>query len=408
MNNNPQFRNLIWNIVGTTVNAFMSLIYQIIVARVNGVADTGSFSVCFAFSLLLYTFSNLGNRVFEVADHDGNDDTYYTLKLGTAVLSLLFVWLFVCFSGYTPGRAALLFVLVLVRIIESFSDTIYALWQKAERLDLVGMSYVIKNIVSIGAFVLVDILTHSLLLSALGMLVGTVAVYIVFDRTISAKLHRFKPDRSGRACLQLCRRISYYIAFNFVAMLISNLPKFIADFRYTDSQIGYFSILIMIPTFLTLLGQMIVQSFLTKITVLYRTRNLAQMHRLAVILSGAMAAVGAVICVGAYLLGAPVLKLVYGLDFESFKPDMLTAVCIGIINAMVYIVSAVLTVMGRSRQQFYLNIAALSAEIGILYFGMSGNTVLGALIAFLAAIATELGIFAGYYKHILKQEIIAG
>ena len=41
-------KNTIWNIIGTTINAFSSLFFMIIVTRVNGVFDAGIFT--FAFS----------------------------------------------------------------------------------------------------------------------------------------------------------------------------------------------------------------------------------------------------------------------------------------------------------------------------------------------------------------------
>ena len=403
MNTNVQFRKLIWNFLGTTINACMSLVYQVIVTRINGLEATGSFSVCFAFSLLVYTFVNLGSRVYEVADKDGNDDTYFTLKWVAAGFSLLFTFFYISISGYNEEKAILLVLLLLVRVVESFSDTIYAIWQKAERLDLVGISYVLKNCASIVIFALVDFLTHSVIISTLGMIAGTWFVYIIFDYRNVKVFHRLRFNRSRKDCVDLSTKIFYFIAFNFVAMLISNLPKIIADFRYTESQMGYFSILIMFPTFLTLLGQLLVQSFLTNVTALYRENKLAELNKMSFGMAGIMLAIGVFLCLCVYFIGAPILKFVYALDFEAYKLAMVIAIGIGITNALVYIVSAILTVMEKTRQQFYLNVAALIAEFGILYIGMTGNTITLALTAFFVAIIAELAIFAGYYLFAFKE-----
>ena len=44
-------KNFIWNMIGSVVNSFTSLIFLIIVTRINGVEQAGIFTFAFSISL---------------------------------------------------------------------------------------------------------------------------------------------------------------------------------------------------------------------------------------------------------------------------------------------------------------------------------------------------------------------
>ncbi len=52
MGNNTK-KNVIWNMIGTTANAFNSLFFMIIVTRINGLKDSGIFYTCFFIGLFV-------------------------------------------------------------------------------------------------------------------------------------------------------------------------------------------------------------------------------------------------------------------------------------------------------------------------------------------------------------------
>ena len=40
-------KNVIWNMIGTTFNAFNSLFFMMVVTRINGLANSGVFTLAF-------------------------------------------------------------------------------------------------------------------------------------------------------------------------------------------------------------------------------------------------------------------------------------------------------------------------------------------------------------------------
>ena len=61
-------KNFIWNLLGTTANAFVSLFFLIIVNRINGTSEAGIFSYAFSIACLFYIIALYYNRVYQVAD----------------------------------------------------------------------------------------------------------------------------------------------------------------------------------------------------------------------------------------------------------------------------------------------------------------------------------------------------
>ena len=56
-------------------------------------------------------------------------------------------------------------------------------------------------------------------------------------------------------------------------------------------------------------------------------------------------------CIGAYLLGIPVLSLIYGVDLSSYRLELVVVMICGGLNAYVYCLYYVVTVTGK---QIYL------------------------------------------------------
>ena len=53
MKNNLK-KNFIWNLIGSTINSFTSLIFLIIVTRINGIEAAGIFTFAFSTACLFY------------------------------------------------------------------------------------------------------------------------------------------------------------------------------------------------------------------------------------------------------------------------------------------------------------------------------------------------------------------
>ena len=86
-------KNVIWNILGITANAFISLFLLIIVRRINGITLSGIFSYAFSLACLFYVVAVYYNRVYQVADVENSFsiNEYLTSRFLTSFITSNFI-----------------------------------------------------------------------------------------------------------------------------------------------------------------------------------------------------------------------------------------------------------------------------------------------------------------------------
>ena len=95
-------RNFIWNMIGNSLNSFLSLFLLIIVTRINGIELSGIFSYAFTLTLILQMISNYGGRIYQVSDYNEEfkyEDNKFLCKcfifcMIFSLVSLSFVFVF--------------------------------------------------------------------------------------------------------------------------------------------------------------------------------------------------------------------------------------------------------------------------------------------------------------------------
>ncbi len=403
MNKVQSAKNFLWNAVGTGINCVMSFVYVVVITRLNGIDTAGIFSVCFSVSIILFTFSNLGNRVFEVSDRKTDDRLYFTLKVFACLVSLAFAAVFCLVCKYEKTKFLIVIILTCVRCFESLSDTLYAVFQKNDRLDLVGISYVLKNVLTLSVFIAVDVLSGSILLAGLSMIAVTVLVYLLFDKLLSARYQKITVGET-RGMLNLIKAISYFVVFNLIIVVISNVPRLIADIKYSSSQMGFFTVIMMIPTVMAMLGQFVIQPSLNGLTENYAKRDFSAFDKTVKVLFAVLIAAAVVASAAAYFWGPPVLGLIMGLDLKDYALVMVIAIIAGMFNIFTTLISNLLTVMRHTAKQLVFYIATLAFEIVLIYIGVISGSFTNVFLCYLSVMIIQFAIFFVYYLSVHKKE----
>ena len=156
-------KNVIWNIIGASANAFISLLLSIIVTRINGTFDAGIFIYCFATACLLYYIGNYSGRTFQVTDisKENSDTDYIYNRIFTCTIMLIVSILFSLIKRYDLYKASILIILCVYKCIEALAESLYAIVQKRGNLYKVGISMFLKSVLSTIAFLIIDYFTKN-------------------------------------------------------------------------------------------------------------------------------------------------------------------------------------------------------------------------------------------------------
>ena len=198
-------KDYIWNTLGTTINAFNSLFFLIIVTRINGVNNAGIFSLAFSIGNLLFILGVYCGRVFQVTDNDkSNDDfSYFNLHIITAIMMLLIAVLFSVIRGYPQVKLLAIIGLVVAKALEAIADSFHAVIQKNDELFKVGISLTIRSVLNLLLFTIVAVITYlvsSLIIidnnylrlvinSLIGLFIPSIILILLFYKTDNFKYY---------------------------------------------------------------------------------------------------------------------------------------------------------------------------------------------------------------------------
>lgn len=406
--NNPAAfrRNFIWNLIGTTCWSFTSLFFLMIATRLNGVSDAGIFSFAFSTACVFYVIGVYSGRTFQITDVDPkiSDSDYFHARFASCLAMLIFALFFCLLRGYDAGKFAVVMLLTLYKACEAISESTYAVIQKNNRLDEVGKSFFLKALLSLVLFVVVDFLTHNLILTCLVLVLAATLVILFYDipRLKKANFHLQKPDQ--QKVWFLTRKGFFVFGFSFLGLYLINAPKYAIDAVSTNEAQTIYGIIAMPATVLALFGQYVIQPFLITLKSSLH-QNFSRFTRLTICLTLSILAFGLICLLAAWLLGIPVLELLYGIPLSDHLLPLLIIIAGGTFYAMSLAISTSLTTMRDTASQliaFFL--VALFAFTTARFFVAAQGIIGACLVYFLSMLALLILyiILFAYQVHLVR------
>ena len=408
MNYAPDIRkDYFWNTLGTSANAFISLLLSIAVTRINGIEVQGIFTLCFSFSILFFTIGLYGGRIYQVSDVIGEFEnrTYIYLKFITSIAMFVTAVVFAILSGFDETRAALLLSLVVYKLLDAIADPLYGVMQRNGRLYFAGISMTIKAVVGFIAFVVVNLATHNVFLASLCLLGANLLFIAVYDIPHVRRLEKIGRLFEGnlKPSLILLRASVYIFAFSLLANLLLNVPRYFMDVFHSAAFLGFFNIVIMPASMMSLFVMFVIQPKLVPLSEHFAAAEYTSFGKTVSRMILISLGFGVIAIAAAWFIGVPVLSFIYNVDLSPFRAALTLAVLAGTINTISMIYSNVLTIMRRFKIQLFNYLVATAGLFAACLTFIEGGSVDGAIRAFLIANAIQAVLFLITYSIIFRR-----
>lgn len=376
------FSNFLWNTIGSGLASFNSLFFMMAITRINGLEDAGIFSITFATASIFYIFAIYSGRYFHTTDVKGNikDKDYIVSRIITCLTTLLIVCIFVFINDYVIYKNIILILLCTWRGQEAFSDVFYAVLQKNGSLDKVGKSLVFKGILGILFFVIIDLFTKNLIWSCLAINIVSVLVLVCYDIPQALK-HIKKEEKITKNNIKEIYIKEFYIFANSCLMMyILNAPKFAIESYLTEDIQAIFGIILMPASILPLFAQFVVAPIINKLKELYKDKNLAKLVATQNKMILAIIAFGIFAVFIGFIIGIPVLEILYNTGLDEYKIPFLIILIAYILYAIGYVKTMVLTIFRKIKEQFFVHIISavvifLASYILVKLYGINGAAI---------------------------------
>lgn len=398
-------KNTIWNIIGTGINAFASLIFMIIVTRINNIYEAGIFSFAFSSATLFNVIGTYAGRVYQVTDTKGISNKEYIINRLITCFSMIIVAIaFVIIRGYELYKIVVILLLCVLKMLEAFCDVIYGFFQKENNLYKVGVSLTAKNIIGLIVFFVVDFYSKNIIIA----ISSFIFVYILFMIAYDFYVSNFRQQMIGKVkkenVIYILKNGFPIFCQTFLNIYIINASKYAIDNIMPDNYQTIFGIIVMPATMMLLVTQFMVHPFLNVITNYVKENEYKSLNKLIIKISLIIVGLGVIAIVFCYFIGIYILELIYGISLVEFNSCLSIILAGSICSALTSIVLTVLIAMRKNIIQMivYAGISIFTLIISNLLVKNLG--IIGASINYALTMIINFFIFVIVYLYYSKLE----
>ncbi len=380
--------SFIWNMIGSMLVAFQSVIILMVLTRTVGIVEAGIFTLAFASANLLMTIGKYGIRFFQVSDVKNEYDfsEYLTARYISTTIMIAISIIYVLYVGqtyqYTTNKSLIIIWMCLFKSLDAIEDVYCGLYQKAGRLDVASKVMSLRVIVAILTYcVLTAVLRDQLLALIITTISSAIFLILLLRWTYPPfKTENIQPKKRIRKLLFVGTPL--FIGM-FLPMYIGNAPKYAIDALLSDEIQAHYGFIAMPVFVIGLLNGFIFNPMIYKISVMWNNREMKKFRKSILQQAAIIFGITVVCIIGAYFLGIPVLSILYNTDLSPYKTDLLILLLGGGFFGLSGFLNTVLTII---RFQNSLAVGYGIVALFALFFSnqiVSGHGVAGASILYL-------------------------
>ena len=349
-------KDVLHNMLGSGINAGVSLFLLIIVSHLLGGEQAGLFTLAYSTSQMMYTIGTFEMRNVQVTDakRELPFDTILAYRLVSIGLMLAVSAVFIMIRGYTGNTAIVITLFCIYMATLALSDVFQGNNHLNGYLFLSGRSIGLTISTCALAFSVTLFFTRNLAVSIIPMITVSLLWLLLHDIPYSRNFDGARPKFNIKIMKGIFLAVLPLFLSAFLNQYVFNAPKYAIDSLLTATDQAHYGYLVM-PTFvINLLSTFAFRPKLVSLSENWAKREYASFKKTALKLYLWISVVTVGALVGAYLLGIPALELLYGADLSGRRITLLMLLLAGCFSACSTLAMTLFTTM---RKQKYCLIA---------------------------------------------------
>lgn len=318
--------NFAWTLAGNVTAAFSQWLLLAILAKTTSDATTGQYVLALSICAPVFMFAGLDLRTLQATDGDNSYEfrDYLLLRLIGGSAALCVVPLITFGIGYRGETLLIVSAMALGRLFDVVADIIYGLMQKSERMDRVSRSLVIRGVASMIALGGTVAWTGSLVGGVALATVVRLLVLLCIDVPVARGdgQHSIRLFQShGIAWARLRELTLLGLPLAFKVMLVSlnvQVTRYFVVGMASLAEVGVFGPIAALAVAGTTISKALNQTVSARLGMLARKQQLLGFRRLLMKMRLVYLALGMAGVTAAWLVGEPLLAIVYRPDFVAY------------------------------------------------------------------------------------------
>jgi len=326
--------NFSWTVVGNFTYALCQWGMVTLLVKVSNPEVVGQLTFGLALTAPIFMLSNLQLRSLQATETAGalRFADFAGVRTATTALAMAVTLGLAALGGYEPVVAWTILAMAFSRGAESVADLIHGHLMRAERMDVISRSMMLRGLISVGALAATFAATKSLGLAVGAMAAGTVGVLVAYDLPSLFRIREAGERLWPRFDKARVRKIlGDAVPLGAVMMLISlnvNVPRYFIESALGAYMLGIFAPLAQLVAAGYLVVNALGQSATPRLARLHASGDLPAFRRLL----GRMLAMALALTAAGFALskwiGAEVLTLLYSAEYAGYVDLLLLFVVV--------------------------------------------------------------------------------
>lgn len=412
MNNTPSQKSIyVWNLLGNLATAAVSVCFLIIVSRFQTPAIADQYSLAISVGNLWVIIG-----LFQVRNYQATDivdkfsfKSYYIARIVSTILMWITLYPYLVFIHYDLSSSFVISLTILIlayRTCDVWSDLYQGLFQQKSRLDIAGKSMFLRYLISVIILFVSLMIQKDLLVGFLLVVIFNIFFIFGFDIKFSKLFHSSNNRRTfsiynlrqGFSILKDCFSLFIY---GFLINLIFNEPRIIIAQQLLSQKMQSgvqrdFNILFM-PVFFMSLCILVIRPLITSLAEKRQAGEMIQFYSIIKKIFVFLILVGFLTTLVSYLIGTPVLSLIFGVDLNSYQLELTILVFSGILYSIALVFENILTIYRKHNLLLIVYVSMYIVSLLLSKPLIISYGILGACISFmLVMVLYVIGGFSLY------------
>ena len=390
--NNIKRSAYVWNAINAMFSAFQCPVVLMFITRLSGMHDAGVFSIAFAVSNLLLYIGLYGLRRFQASDIDeefkfADYNGMRFITCGAMIMASFAYCLYGSyFNNYSMTKAAIVFLVCILKLVQAYTDVIHGNMQQKGRLDVAAKCSAVRYVLEVIAIIVTLFITGDLLMSCAVSAVVSVTVMMLTSVAAGRKYCDTFIPRFGRSEIKTLMIDGFPLfASLFLNMYISNAPKYAIDTYLTEEIQAVYNLIFMPAFMVMLLSNFIFNPIIKSYAELWLSDDPEQHRELKRRIRSQLLVVLGLTILGlavAATIGLPMLGLIFGTDLSEYKKELCIVMIGGGALAYAQYFSTVITIIREQKSMIICYGIAAAAAYGLSGILVKTYGIVGAAIMY--------------------------
>ena len=396
-------RDYLWNTAASLMSSLAVVIMGVAIVR-SGATDSfaraqyGLFTLALAIGQQYQTVGLYEVRTFHVTDVRRRFD--FGTYLSTRLLTCLVMVGLIAYHSWTASTKdpypafTVIAAVALLRIFDAFEDVYYSEFQRSGRLDIAGKACFARIFTTTFLWSGLYWFTQDLLVSTIITFVVTCVVLVVAYGLPARGVFPLLPSFNLRGVTGILWECLPLFVAAFLNQYLANAPRFAIHASLGDEELGVFAIIYMPAVAINMLSLFVFRPLLTRMALRWTEGKRGEFF--SIVRRGLLTTAGAFAIVAAvtYMIGPPLLTLVFGTDVSGYVGELMVLVLAGALNAASVILYYALATMRRLRAVLAVFVAAGATAYLLAPALTRSLAMMGASLAYAATMGLLALLFA--------------